>query len=111
MKKHLLLLSLLLTFTNLIAQYNDPNFPKPISGYGADGTHTIGIVSITNLNFPGHPIKIYHPQDISTAVPTIFYSHAYGGTDPDNIIGVLEFIAKKAMLSYLYHILQQLMLR
>jgi hypothetical protein len=95
MKNFLLSLFSLLAINSLQAQYNDPNFPKPSSGYGSDGTHTVDIISIPNVNFPGHPIKIYHPQDITIAVPTIFYSHAYGGTDPDNIIGVLEFIAKK----------------
>lgn len=95
MKKYLLSLIVLFAVSNTNAQYNDPNFPKPSTGYGADGTHTVDVITIPNVNFPGHPIKIYHPQDITTAVPTIFYSHAYGGTDPDNIIGVLEFIAKK----------------
>ncbi|RDI14488.1 T9SS type A sorting domain-containing protein [Flavobacterium sp. AG291] len=95
MKKLLVSLLIVLAANILHAQYNDPNFPKPTSGYGSDGVHTVDVISIVNLNFPGHAIKIYHPQDISTPVPTIFYSHAYGGTDPDNIIGVLEFIAKK----------------
>lgn len=95
MKKIILCLFTILAINNIQAQYNDPNFPKPSTGYGSDGTHTVDVISIPNTNFPGHPIKIYHPQDIITTVPTIFYSHAYGGTDPDNIIGVLEFIAKK----------------
>lgn len=95
MKKILLTLFSVLAINSLQAQYNDPNFPKPATGYGTDGTHIVDVISIPNVNFPGHPIKIYHPQDITSAVPTIFYSHAYGGTDPDNIIGVLEFIAKK----------------
>ena len=95
MKKYLLLFLLIISINIVSAQYSDPNFAKPSAGYGADGPHTVNLISIPNINFPGHPIKIYYPQDISTAVPTIFYSHAYGGTDPDNIIGVLEFIAKK----------------
>jgi Secretion system C-terminal sorting domain len=92
MKK--LTLALLLSYS-VFAQYADPNFDKPASGYGADGAHTVAVESFENPNFANHDIKIYHPQDITTPVPTIFYSHAYGGTDPDNIIGVLEFIAKK----------------
>ena len=76
-------------------QYADPNFAKPSIGYGSDGTYTVAVEAFNNPNFNGHDIKIYHPQEITTPVPTIFYSHAYGGTDPDNILGVLEFIAKK----------------
>ena len=76
-------------------QYADPNFAKPSTGYGSDGTYTVAVEAFNNPNFNGHDIKIYHPQEITTPVPTIFYSHAYGGNDPDNILGVLEFIAKK----------------
>lgn len=96
MKKYLLTTyALLLTFINSTAQYSDPNFAIPATGYGSNGPHAVAIESMVNLNFIGHPIKIYHPADITTPVPTIFYSHAYGGTDPENISGVLEFIAKK----------------
>jgi len=89
------ILAIILPATTILAQYNDPNFAIPASGYGSDGSHSVVIESFANPNFFAHPIKIYHPGDISTAVPTLFYSHAYGGTDPDNVAGVLEFIAKK----------------
>ena len=96
MKKYLQLLFTLTCIVNTSAQqYNDPNFPAPASGYGSNGSHTFVTESFTNPNFVGHPIKIYHPSDITIPVPTIFYSHAFGGTNPDNIAGVLEFIAKK----------------
>lgn len=77
------------------AQYADPNFPKPTSGYGSDGPHTVAVETFNNVNFPGHTINIYYPADVSAPVPTLFYSHAYGGNDPENIIGVLNFIASK----------------
>ena len=76
-------------------QYNDPNIPKPTSGYGADGSHTIGIDSFANPNFLLKNIEIFYPSDISTKVPTIFYSHAFGGNDPSNISGLLNFVAMK----------------
>ncbi len=75
-------------------QYTGP-IPKPTSGYGSDGLHTIGVKSFTNLNFLTKQINIYYPSDIATKVPTIFYSHAYGGNNPENIIGMLNFIAMK----------------
>ncbi|WP_051200212.1 T9SS type A sorting domain-containing protein [Flavobacterium subsaxonicum] len=93
MKKYLLLAILL--SAKVTAQYADPNFPKPTSGYGADGSHSIATTTFNNPYFDGHNIVIYYPADVTTPVPTIFYSHAYGGNDPDNISGVLEFIAKK----------------
>lgn len=97
MKKTLLLLAGLFCVGTVTAQfqYTDPNFPKPTSGYGADGAHPVAVETFNNVNFTGHTINIYHPADVSTPVPTIFYSHAYGGNDPENIIGVLNFIASK----------------
>lgn len=94
MKKICLLLTTLLAQVAM-AQYADPNFPKPLSGYGSDGTHPVAVETFPNVNFLGHSINVYHPADITTPVPTIFYSHAYAGTDPENIIGMLEFVAKK----------------
>ncbi|MXN90343.1 T9SS type A sorting domain-containing protein [Flavobacterium sp. Sd200] len=96
MKKYLIKFCLLLFISiSGYAQYADPNFPIPATGYGSNGLYTVAVESLVNLNFIGHPIKVYHPAEVTTAVPTIFYSHAYGGTDPENIIGILEFIAKK----------------
>ena len=78
-----------------VSVYSDPNFAKPTSGYGADGTHTVGVISFQNPNFPTKNINIYYPSDVSTKVPTIFYSHAYGGNDSSNIDGMLYFVARK----------------
>ncbi|MCO6176357.1 T9SS type A sorting domain-containing protein [Flavobacterium sp. NRK F10] len=93
MRKIVLLLLLNVSFIH--AQYSDPNFPKPSAGYGSDGNHTVGVISFTNPYFTSKDIEIYHPSDISTPVPTIFYSHAYGGNNSANISGVLNFIAQK----------------
>lgn len=87
------LLGLLAQMT--MAQYADPNFPIPATGYGSDGTHPVAVETFPNLNFLGHTINVYHPADVTTPVPTIFYSHAFAGNDPENIIGMLEFVAKK----------------
>ncbi len=69
--------------------------PKPASGYGADGSYNVATVSFANPYFSGHDIVIYYPAGITSAVPVIFYSHAYGGNDPSNISGFLNFVAKK----------------
>ncbi|GAF01722.1 T9SS type A sorting domain-containing protein [Saccharicrinis fermentans] len=68
---------------------------KPTSGYGAEGSYAVAIQSFPNPNFLGHDIVIYYPEGITSSVPTLFYSHAYGGNNPANISGFLNFVAKK----------------
>lgn len=84
-----------LLVVSAFGQYSDPNIPKPVSGYGSDGTHTVGVISFVNPAFPEKNIEIYYPSDVQTKVPTLFYSHAYGGNISANIIGMLRFVAKK----------------
>ncbi|MDD3079200.1 MAG: T9SS type A sorting domain-containing protein [Paludibacter sp.] len=95
-KKTLFLFTIIfLNFSVIFAQYNDPNIPKPTTGYGSDGTHSIGKISFTNPNFTSKNIEIYYPVDVQEPVPTIFYSHAYGGNNSENISGMLNFVAQK----------------
>ena len=96
MKKIYLLLFVLKTvaFSVTAQTYTGP-IPKPTSGYGSDGSYTVATKSFANPNFSGHDIVIYYPSGITSPVPTIFYSHAYGGNDPNNISGFLNFVAKK----------------
>ena len=77
------------------APYADPNYPKPATGYGADGPHPVGRLGFVNPNFPGRDIEVYYPADATGRVPTIFYSHAFGGNISANINGLLEFVARK----------------
>lgn len=95
MRKTILIFYLLLIALLANAQYADPNINKPSSGYGSDGSHTIAKISFTNPNFQTKNIEIYYPADITTKVPTIFYSHAYGGNISANISGMLNFVARK----------------
>jgi len=90
-----MLLLLGIVAQTIFAQYSDPNFGKPASGYGSDGTHQVGVISFSNPAYPEKDIEIYHPTDVSGKVPTIFYSHAYGGNISRNISGMLNFVAKK----------------
>lgn len=93
--KSIILLLILGSVLSCFGQYNDPNISKPSSGYGADGSHTIDSVSFVNPNFITKNIEIYYPTDVTGNVPTIFYSHAYGGNNSSAISGMLEFVAKK----------------
>lgn len=91
-----LLVTLLLSLPlPVLAQYSDPNVGKPTSGYGSDGTYTVATESFNNANYNGQNIVIYHPQEIATPVPTIFYSHGYGGNNPIFVKGLTDFVAKK----------------
>lgn len=90
----ILLLSLIVSFSVNGQTYTGP-IPKPSNGYGTDGSYTVATQSFANPNFPGHDIVIYYPAGITSPVPVIFYSHAFGGNDPNNISGFLNFVAKK----------------
>jgi pimeloyl-ACP methyl ester carboxylesterase len=94
-KKILLLFTCLCLVFSLSAQYNDPNFPKPSSGYGADGSFPVEIVSFPSPDFPGEKIEIFYPGGVSGAVPTLFFAHGFGGTFSNYVRGMLEFGAKK----------------
>ena len=94
MKTQLILL-LFTPFLGFTQPYSDPNVGKPTSGYGSDGTYTVATESFNNANFNGEDIVIFHPQEITTPVPTIFYSHGYGGNNPLYIKGLTDFVAKK----------------
>jgi hypothetical protein len=88
---------ILLVFSSLTTfgqTYTGP-IPKPTSGYGTDGSYSVATQSFDNPNFSGQDIVIYYPTGITSPVPTIFYSHAFGGNDPNNISGFLNFVAKK----------------
>lgn len=95
MKLKTLFFTLIVFSNTILAQYSDPNIQKPNSGYGSDGAHTIGVIAFRNPNFLTKDIEIYYPLDIQTKVPTIFYSHAYGGNLSENIIGMLQYVARK----------------
>jgi pimeloyl-ACP methyl ester carboxylesterase len=95
MTRYILLLAFLCPAFLLTAQYVDPNFPKPSSGYGADGPYPVETLSFPSPDFPGEKIEIFYPGGIISAVPTLFFSHGYGGTFSNYVRGMLEFVAKK----------------
>lgn len=79
----------------LLGQIYTGPIAKPVDGYGSDGSYEVVIESFSNPNFESEDIKIYHPANVTSAIPTLFYSHAYGGNLPIHIIGLMNFIAKK----------------
>lgn len=91
---HTTFLVVLSSLTTFGQSYTGP-IPKPTSGYGSDGINTIAIQSFSNPNYPTENIRIFYPSGITSSVPTIFYSHGFGGYDPVNILGLLNFVARK----------------
>jgi hypothetical protein len=68
---------------------------RPSSGYGSDGTYKVAEINLPNTEYPGTQVTIFYPAGITSARPTIFYSHPYGGEDKEYNRGLFEFIAKK----------------
>ena len=68
---------------------------RPALGYGADGSYKVAEVSFANPQYAGTRVTIFYPVGITSAKPTIFYSHPYGGEDKEYNRGLFEFIAKK----------------
>jgi Secretion system C-terminal sorting domain len=94
-KWEFILIFLLLHSWTVFGQVYSGPIPQPTSGYGSDGTHTVEVISFPNPNFISEEIKLFYPSDIPTQVPTLFYSHAYGGYFPISVAGLLHFVAKK----------------
>jgi Secretion system C-terminal sorting domain len=95
--KNLLTILALLACSNMaaVAQIYTGPIPRPTSGYGAEGSYSVVIEAFPNPNYPTEDIRIYHPAGIATPVPTIFYSHGFGGFQPQNVLGLLEFVVRK----------------
>src|SRR4051812_6529401 len=61
---------------------------RPSSGYGADGKYGVSQINFDNPEYAGTKVTIFYPTGITTAKPTIFYSHPYGGESADYNIGL-----------------------
>lgn len=96
MSKHiLLLLAFSCQVIALSAQYDDPVFAKPASGYGVDGSFPVEVTTFPSPDFPGETIEIFHPGGVSNAVPTLFFAHGFGGTFSNYVGGMLDYVAQK----------------
>lgn len=94
-QRAILLCFLLISSGAGLAQIYTGPIPKPTSGYGSDGVHAVSMESFANPHYPTENIQIYYPTGITSSVPTLFYSHGYGGTNSLHVIGLLNFFAKK----------------
>ena len=94
MKKSFLTISLIISLSNLSAQYQGP-IPKITTGYGADGNNDVVVSTLINDHWANHEIAVFYPTNVSFPVPTIFYSHGYGSTDTLYCIETLRHIASR----------------
>jgi len=93
MKRLLILFSILLyPFFTANAQYEGP-VPPIDTGYGSDGPHGESVVTFPSPLWPAEDVTITYPSDLTTPVPTIFFSHAWGLTDPAVYAELLDHIA------------------
>lgn len=83
MKSHFIIIALVLAISNCFGQYEGP-VPAITSGYGSFGTDNVSVSNITNDNFLAQDISVFYPTSITTAVPTIFFLHGWGGIFPSN---------------------------
>lgn len=65
------------------------------SGYGAPGSASVAVDTVTNSHWRGNPVFVFHPAGRTAPVPTIFYAHGYGGNDTLYQIELLRHIASR----------------
>lgn len=75
--------------------YNDPNFDKPVSGYGSDGPYSPTKLETFNPEYLLRKVEIFHPVELENARPSILYCHGYGGVESSRISGLINFIVSK----------------
>ncbi|MEM6263640.1 MAG: T9SS type A sorting domain-containing protein [Bacteroidota bacterium] len=93
------LLFILVSFsTGLWAQYQGPIAPIS-SGYGAKGPNAVEVINLPNDRFPQKDISVFYPQGTTSPVPTIFFSHGYGGNDTVRYIETLRHLASRGYVA------------
>ncbi|MEO9893732.1 alpha/beta hydrolase [Aurantibacter sp.] len=73
----------------------DGPIAKPTTGYGSDGTYIVSKTSFENPLFANKNVEIFHPMDVTTSNPTIFYAHPFGGNKSANYDGLFNFLSSK----------------
>jgi pimeloyl-ACP methyl ester carboxylesterase len=63
------------------------------AGYGAFGPYTVATDTVRNPKNPNKPVTIFYPSGLAGPLPTIFFAHAYGATDYDTYLEMLQNLA------------------
>jgi hypothetical protein len=94
MKAIIYLIILQVFALTLKAQYEGP-VPPIGSGFGSDGPFSVSVNKIVNDHWLLNNIYVFYPEGTTNPVPTIFYSHGYGGNDTTYQIELLKHVASK----------------
>ncbi len=93
MKQFITISLIVLIFcVNIYAQYEGP-VPPIETDYGADGTHSVSVISFQSPLWTSHTVDIYYPSDQTEAIPTILFSHAWGCNNSTSYAELLNHIA------------------
>lgn len=77
-----------------LSQYQGP-VATISSGYGTSNLTPVSVTNITNDHFFLKKISVFYPTGTSTPLPTLFYSHGYGGNDTTLQIETLRHFASQ----------------
>lgn len=65
--------------------------PQASSGYGANGSYSSASLSFNNPESGTQKVYVFYPVG-GTPAPTIFFSHPYGGRNPDRYSEMIEHL-------------------
>ena len=95
MKKLILLTSFLYSSFSGYAQTYVGPVPAVSGGYGVWGNNEVVKDSVKSPLFPGRYVDVFHAKFVTTARPTIFFAHGFGGNQSDLYLALLRFLASK----------------
>ncbi len=69
--------------------------PAPTDAWGAAGPHAVEQRQFTNLAYPLMEVTVFLPTGAEGVRPTWFFSHGFGGTDPQVYRTLLEHLCSQ----------------
>jgi hypothetical protein len=72
------------------------NAVLPITAeYGSDGSRRVITETFVHPQWPREKVYVFHPANISSPAPVIFFSHAYGATSPKYYAKLIDHIVSR----------------
>ncbi|MFN0120527.1 MAG: hypothetical protein ACKV2V_08500 [Blastocatellia bacterium] len=69
--------------------------PPIASGYGASGAFSVAVEKLVNPLSESTPVWIYHPAEINTPVPAIFFTHGFTRNEPELFSALITHIVSR----------------
>jgi dienelactone hydrolase len=66
--------------------------------FGSNGPYAVRWDDIPSPLWKGHNVRVYSPNGVQGKAPVIFYSHAYGATDPSTTLQMFENLASRGYM-------------